>query len=448
MLADVNTTDIASAIRLGCRTMCAVFNADDNDVPFFGSRVWPEAYLSFSTSASESHVPGRHLNALLNAEDVLGLTLEEGCIDRHARAAFLSYSGEFPLPLNRDRIGGPLQNFYPHNIREGFHALYALARFRNSARAIQQAEHSIKAIRKLWHPRKSWDTERLGDNVKLHSSPFIMGLGRAIGPLAKLHRHTNPASAPSNWRSNSPTRPHPSVFLPSGAYDQETFGSHTHSTTCVMSSLAQLADLTRSASLMERVRAFYDNGLNDIRDQLGWVIESSDDGRDPDRGEVNNTGDIVETALLLGKWGYPQYYEDAERILRCHHASLPATRHLLHSRAGQPRTTRTASAMSPTGIWAPSASLRPYGHKTIDAERISFNMDIVGGSVGSLCEVYRQAVETTPAGHFVNLHFDHETDAVAVESPYTHSHLRVRAKRPRPSLRSPTWLGRIRTQSA
>ena len=133
MLANVNTTDVAGAIRLGCRTMCSVFNADDDDVPFFGSQVWPEALLSFSTSASEAHVPGRHLNALLNAEDVLGLTLEEGCIDRHARAAFLSYSGDLPLPLNRERIDGPLVHFYPHNVREGFHALYALARFRNNA---------------------------------------------------------------------------------------------------------------------------------------------------------------------------------------------------------------------------------------------------------------------------------------------------------------------------
>ena len=168
MLADVNTTDIAAAIRLGCRTMCSVFNADDDDVPFFGSRVWPEAFLSFSTSASESHVPGRHLNALLNAEDALGLNVEEGCIDRHARAAFFSYSGDLPLPLNRDRIGGPLRHFYPHNVREGFHALYALARFRNSAPAVELAERSITAIQELWHPHKGWDTDSIESKFEFH----------------------------------------------------------------------------------------------------------------------------------------------------------------------------------------------------------------------------------------------------------------------------------------
>lgn len=439
MLAEVNTTDIAAAIRLGCRTMCSVFNADDDDVPFFGSRVWPEAFLSFSTSASESHVPGRHLNALLSAEDVLGLKLEEGCIDRHARAAFFSYSGPLPLPLNRDRIGGPLTHFSPHHIREGFHALYALARFRNSARAIEQAERSIKTIQQLWRPHKSWDTELLGDKVEFHPSPFIMGLGRAIGPLVKLHRHTNCAGA-LELALELADKATAEFFLPSGVYDLETFGAHTHSTTCVMSSLAQLADLTRNASLMARVRAFYDNGLNDIRDQLGWVIESSNDDRDPDRGEVNNTGDIVETALLLGQWGYPQYYEDAERILRCH--MLPSQlRDISFIREpDNPNNEdgRRDVANRHLGAFGFPA---PYGHKTLDAQRISFNMDIVGGAVASLCEVYRQAVETTPAGHFINLHFDHETESAAVESPYTHPHLRVRAKRPGPLfVRLPSWV--------
>ncbi|MCY3708693.1 MAG: hypothetical protein OXG26_07320 [Caldilineaceae bacterium] len=439
MLADVNTTDIASAIRLGCRTMCSVFNADDDDVPFFGSQVWPDAFLSFSTSASEAHVPGRHLNALLNAEDVLGLSLDQACIDRQARAAFLAYSGELPLPLNRDRIGGPLVHFYPHNVREGFHALYALARFRNSAPALELAERSIAAIQELWHPQKGWDRDLIESKFEFHPATFIIGLARAIGPLVKLHRHTGCAGA-LDLAIDLAGKATDEFFLPSGAYDREAFGGHTHSTTCVMSSLAQLADLTRNTDLMERVRAFYDNGLNDIRDQLGWVIESSDDGRDPDRGEINNTGDIVETALLLGQCGYPHYFEDAERILRCH--LLPSQLRDIsfirepdnpHNEDG-----RRDVANRHLGAFGFPA---PYGHKTLDAQRISFNMDIVGGSVGSLCEVYRQAVDTTPAGHYVHLHFDHETEAVAVESPYTRRHMRVRAKRPGPVfVRLPSWV--------
>ncbi len=86
-------------------------------------------------------------------------------------------------------------------------------------------------------------------------------------------------------------------FAADGQYNIDIFGTHTHSATCVMSGLAQLADLTSDAPLMARVKAFYDNGLWAMRDELGWVIESNVADSSPDRGEVNNTGDIVEAAI-------------------------------------------------------------------------------------------------------------------------------------------------------
>jgi hypothetical protein len=56
-------------------------------------------------------------------------------------------------------------------------------------------------------------------------------------------------------------------------------------------------------------------------------------------------------------------------------------------------------------------------------------MDIVGGAVGSLCEAYRDAARFDAAGHWVNLLFDHDTDAIRVESPYTHAALRITLKK-------------------
>ena len=83
----------------------------------------------------------------------------------------------------------------------------------------------------------------------------------------------------------------------------------------------------------------------------------------------------------------------------------------------------------------------PYGHEPVGLDEISFNMDIVGGVVGSLCEVYRELTRLDAAGHRVNFWFDHETDAVAVQSPYTHDCLAVRVKQPAPLfVRFPTWV--------
>jgi DUF1680 family protein len=78
-------------------------------------------------------------------------------------------------------------------------------------------------------------------------------------------------------------------------------------------------------------------------------------------------------------------------------------------------------------------------------DSISFNLDIVGGAVGSLCEAYREIVRTNTAhggGHWVNLLFDHETDAIQVRSPYTSgAALQIRVKRLAPLwVRVPSWV--------
>ncbi len=449
-LRNVNTTDIADAIRLGCRTMCNVFNADDNNVPFFSSRVLPEARLSFSSVHSESHVSGRHLNALLNAEDTIGIELDERCVDNHANAAFLAYSGPVALPINRDSVDGPPVNFTPHNCREGFHALYPLVRFRHSERAREIARASIRSIPKYWSRKTGWDYNYLEGELglRVRRCTFIVGLGRSIGPLVKYYKATGygPALDLAIVLKDKALE----FFNDSGDYNRETFGSHTHSTTCVMSSLAQFAELTSDADVMRRVKAFYDNGLREFSDPLGWVIENSGDDAPADRGEINNSGDILETALILGRWGYPEYYGDAERILRCHilPSQLRDTSFINDPPNPERDDGKRAVADRHLGAFGFPA---PYGHHAIDTDSISFNMDIVGGGVASLCEAYREIARTDDAGHRVNLLFDHETPALRIESPYTHPALSVRVKRAGPLfVRVPDWVeaSQIRTRGA
>ena len=254
----VNGTDITDAIRLGCRTMQNVFNADDNQVPFFRSTVRPSAALSFNAYASESHVPGRHLNALLNAEDAAGVELDESAVENHRRAAFLSYSGPVAFPLNRQTTDGPPVNFCPHNLREGFHALYALARYRNDDEASALAERSIADIVDLWSEEGGWDLNRLAA-LGLHYQEcqgFLHGEARMLGPLVKLYRTTGCGPA-LELALVLKEKAIGEFFLPDGGFDSKRFATrHIHSITCVLSSLAQLADLVGDGSLMMRVKAF------------------------------------------------------------------------------------------------------------------------------------------------------------------------------------------------
>ena len=195
---------------------------------------------------------------------------------------------------------------------------------------------------------------------------------------------------------------------------------------------------------MQRVKAFYDNGLWDMRDQIGWSIEVTEETTCK-RGESNNSGDILETALLLGRWGYPTYYADAERILRGHllPSQLRDVSFIVEPDNPDGLDGRRNVADRLRGAFGFPAQ---YGHEpagiwTSDKQRIGFNLDIVGGAVGSLCEAYREISRYEATGHWVNLLFDHQTDEIEIRSPYTHPHLAIRLKKSGPlQLRIPPWL--------
>lgn len=446
VLKNVNATSIYSAIELGCRTMGNVFNRDDYDIPYMQSFAWPNARFGYSEHHAESHIPGRHLNALLTAEAVAGIHIDESVIQKHAAAAFYSFRGPIPLPLNRAAqdgkpIGEPVR-FLDHNIREGLHALYALSRYRRDHRADELMRRAIAFISEQYIPNMEWkkeELERLGLNVKL--SPFIAGTARTIGPLTKYFRATGyaPALSLAMELAEEALKHYP----PSGGFDPELMGTnHAHSISCTLSSLAQLAETLNDHNLMNRVRMFYDIGLPKLRNELGWAAEITDPAILPARGEVNTSGDIVETALILGRFYGPHYFEDAERILRGH--ILPSQVRDI-SFIQNPENPEGKDALRDVaerhlGAFGFPA---PYGHHPRGLERISFNMDIVGGVVGSLCEAYASCTSYENGIHRVNMLFDCQTENLLVESPYTHDALLVTVKRPGPLfVRIPSWVDR------
>ena len=380
-LDDVNSTDLLDAIRLGCRAMGSVFNADDpKGVAFFDAVALPEPRLSFSDVHSEAHVPGRHLNGLLAAEGLAGVAIDEAVVRRHRAALLFSYSGAVPLPLNRARIDGPLEHFCQHNVREGLHGLAALVRWRADDEALAVAKRSIDFIAGHWRPPDAWSVPISPPDCQ--SLTLVQGLGRAIGPLVKLWRATGyePAIDLAQLVAGAVA----DAFPADGGFRASVLGTHTHSITSTLSSLAQLADAQADTALMARVAAFYGNGLWQVRDELGWAIESTAPDANPDKGEGNSSGDIVETALILGRHGLATADDDVERIVRAH--LLPSQLRdvsWIPSSADLDDGTRHVAERLRGTFGFPA----PYGHHPIGLERIKFNLDIVGGVVASLAEV-------------------------------------------------------------
>jgi hypothetical protein len=442
-LAHVNTTDLRAAIALGCRTMQNTFDADDNFVPFFNSTVAPYTALSFSPDLSEVHVPGRHLNALLYAEAAAGVAVDPAAITHHRRALLLSFSGPLRLPCNRQVQSGPVVNFSPVNLREALHGLYALVRYRGDVEAHALAEQFIAEINQLWRPPHQWAVERfqaLGLTFQPVQGP-VNGEARMIGPLAKYYRATgSPAALELALRLTEVCLER--FFLPDGAYTKERLiTDHTHSITSTLSSLAQLADLLDDAQLMQRVKAFYDNGLWVMRDEIGWAGGAVFQP-ESDRGESTCGGDMLEAALILGRHGYPEYYADAERMLRCH--LLPSQLRDVSWMRDDPGPHvpdgRRDAAHRHLGAWGVPA---PYGFLAhgLGPDSIGFYMDIVGSVTDALCAALEAALVIGATGQHVNLLFDHDGPSLRLTSLAGPEGLEVLVRQPTPLwLRLPPWV--------
>jgi hypothetical protein len=189
------------------------------------------------------------------------------------------------------------------------------------------------------------------------------------------------------------------------------------------------------------VKAFYDKGLWAIRDQLGWVMENTDrQGDGSDMGEMNNTGDIVEAALILGQHGFPEYYGDAERILRSHLLPSQLRDNSFIKDLPNPHNEDGLRNVADRHLGA-FGFPAPYGHLPVGAGWLGFNMDVVGGTVGSLCEAYQHIARLETSGLWINLLFDYQDSLVQIESPYTNRCMRITLTRSVPlRVRLPSWV--------
>ena len=98
----------------------------------------------------------------------------------------------------------------------------------------------------------------------------------------------------------------------------EAAGTHMHSITGTITGLIDYGILAGDETIIEGARRAYDVGMRPFRSSYGWVKEfrwapwlaeplqaAGYAGFDINRGEANNTGDLIEAALLLGKAGLP-----------------------------------------------------------------------------------------------------------------------------------------------
>jgi hypothetical protein len=240
-------------------------------------------------------------------------------------------------------------------------------------------------------------------------SELVAGLGRALGPLVDLHRVTGERSC-LDLAADVATALVRDHVPEDGRFDGQRLGSHVHSITSSLSSLAAFAAWTGDHGVLRRVRAFYDHGASTFRDAIGWCPEWIGEPQ-PDRGESNITADLVETALILGRNVDPGYLDDVELFVR---ASLLPTQLRDVSFVAPDDVARAELARRLRGAFGFPA---PYGHIPVGSDRLDLNLDIVGGAVRGLCLVAEACQRQDEDGRItLDLAFPHRDRAtVAVD---------------------------------
>ena len=423
---NVNTYDIDLAVREGMRPMQTFFDSTKDNLPFFCNEMAPNCSNFHHPTFSAAHIPGRWLCALLHAEEVTGIPVDPVAVENLKKWAFATLEKHpigFPACMDFDKMEF-IDATDLHNLREIMHALFALVKWRGDDHARELALGVIRSLNRYFDfDNAKFDEEKYTRETGAKAmysccAPsegllFPVHFGRYIGPLVKFWRASGEHEALQQAiRLKDTCFAH--ILLEDGDYDAVRFGSHTHSTTAMISSLAQLGDVTNDPVIFERIDAFFKNGLRKIALPFGWCIEGNQ--RRDIVGEINNTSDIMETCLIMGKHGYPGYYAKAEQILRAHFLPsqlldpcfIPEDEDESHVNTYRMASRSVGSFGFPT----------PFGHEDHPGAWISFNWDIVGGGINGLCEAYKACGTLENSLLTIPLHFAADREHYTTTDPY------------------------------
>lgn len=411
-----------------------------------------------------THNVGRAIDGLLKAESVTGKRTPPETLNTLRGVLFATVDNEAGFPAAYDpKLKKTTCS--AHNIREAVQALLELAIHRDDQQATERLKKLLNTLLEItdedgaYRPQviaqipllaansQSDGPAAFTDQGDLRYDPVeengfeypqatTVDRGRLIMALAQVYRHTHDERALELAR-RFVYRVRSQCFSDDGRLLQDS-GSHTHSITGTVHGLAAFAVLTGEPEPLEHARKIFDVGLAASRSSFGWSNENVWRAQIVGRGEINNTGDMIQTAIHLGQMGHPQYFEVAERMVRSH--VLPSQWLMgqeFHRPAGAPKKALKAFPVLAVGGWGfPGVTDRHIPGAGSDI------LDITQGGVQCLWAVHHNIITDDKSAVRINMAFSRETDSARVESRIPlEGRVAVTLKR-KSSLwfRKPSWL--------
>jgi len=441
--------DLHEAIVLGTQHLNSLYDRDRDNEPFFFSncRADGTGKMFHSVNIGIPHVVGRCLVGSMEAELAAGVPFPaEGLpiLERYLKSSF-----DNPDNLNSyfDPEKGGARFIEFHNMREGLYGLWAMAAGRNSAWAKETGHAMLETLDSITDAGGSWSVELLEKRGMKERSfgVAIPNTTRLVDPLLAWDECTHDPLA-MKLAGLYARRGLETMYTPDGRFaPMDQSSGHVHSITSSLSGITAYAVRTGDKTMLEACCRIMDAGVPEYFSSWGWGDEVFPEhpADVPGRGEINQTGDVVRTALILGGAGYPRYYETAERYLR---SMILPTQHLeaemrayLHDKENPADDSERDVLRRTVGGYAmqlPNARMRK-GDWPLST------LDITSGAVHAMSECWRHRMDLQDGLATLNLLFDCDNDTVTVKSglPFEGS-IEFTARKPVKQFRiaAPGWL--------
>jgi hypothetical protein len=339
------------------------------------------------------HCVGRYLHVLTRWEQVFGRALPEQetlLLLRellHQSISPQDHFAHFPAYCRATHEADM------HSQREVLLALVGLARQHGDQKSLTLARELVGAYVDFVHAPAY--------------SPNPMVDGRFLEALLDYHRLTADPAALALMQKLADT--YYQYFNDAGDFPMP---AHNHSVLGTITNLIEFGIYTGQGRYLEKMKKVLDNGVWKIRSSYGLVFE----GPGP-RGEANCTGDLVRAELLLALHGYPEYFDDVERIVRNH---LLASQYLTVGPV--PPGTAAPPPDSNTVIYRRAATRALGGfaftlpNDLVDPNYPELAADLVEGASNALFDVYNSIVTRDADGLHVNLLFSTVTPDLELRS--------------------------------
>lgn len=414
--------DIREAIELGMRHLNSLYDRDHDNEPYFYANCMADGTgkMRHSVNIGIPHVVGRCLLACMMGEMATGIPFPaEGLaiLERYCKSSF-DNADHLNSYYDPEKGGARCIEF--HNMREGLYGLWALIAGRDDAWARDTAHAMLETLDRLTDADGCWASERIA-SLGMNDRCFgvaIPNASRVVEPLLAYFECTGDPLA-MKLAGLYARRALATMFTADGHFaPMEQSSGHVHSITSTLSGLAAYAVKTHDQGMLDACCRIMDTGVPEYFSSWGWGDEVFPDhpADEVSRGEINQTGDVIRTALLLGEAGFSRYYEMAERYLR---SMLLPTQHRASELRAFLRNKENPADDSERDVVERSVggyAMQLPNDRMRKGDWPVTTLDITSGAVHAMSVCYRRCVDTRDGVCRVNLLFDCDTDSVGIRS--------------------------------